>query len=39
MLHGKNEAKSAEETAKKTFEDNSTGSGLPTISINKKKNK
>ncbi len=37
MLHGKNEAKLAEETAKKTFEDNSTGSGLPTISINKKK--
>ena len=37
MLHGKNEAKLAEETAKKTFEDNSTGLGLPTISINKKK--
>jgi tyrosyl-tRNA synthetase len=37
MLHGKNEAKLAEETAKKTFEDNSTGSGLPTISINQKK--
>ena len=37
MLHGNNEAKSAEETAKKTFEENSTGSGLPTISINQKK--
>ena len=37
MLHGNNEAKLAEETAKKTFEENSTGSGLPTISINQKK--
>ena len=37
MLHGNNEAKLAEETAKKTFEENSTGSGLPTISINPKK--
>ena len=37
MLHGNNEAKLAEETAKKTFEENSTGSGLPTISINEKK--
>ncbi len=37
MLHGNNEAKLAEETAKKTFEENSTGSGLPTIPINKKK--
>jgi tyrosyl-tRNA synthetase len=37
MLHDNNEAKLAEETAKKTFEENSTGSGLPTISINQKK--
>jgi len=37
MLHGNNQAKSAEETAKKTFEENSTGLGLPTISINQKK--
>jgi len=37
MLHGNNETKLAEETAKKTFEENSTGSGLPTISINQKK--
>ena len=37
MLHGNNEAKLAEETAKKTFEENSIGSGLPTISINQKK--
>ena len=37
MLHGKNEAILAEETAKKTFGENSTGLGLPTISINQKK--
>ena len=37
MLHGNDEAKLAEETAKTTFEENSTGSGLPTISINEKK--
>ncbi len=37
MLHGNNESKLAEETAKKTFEENSTGSSLPTISINQKK--
>ena len=37
MLHGENEAKLAEETAKKTFEDSSIGLGLPTISINHKK--
>ena len=37
MLHGNNEAKLAEETAKKTFEENLTGSGLPTISISQKK--
>jgi len=37
MLHGNNEAKLAEKTAKKTFEENSTGAGLPSISVNKKK--
>ena len=37
ILHGKNEAMIAEETAKKTFDENSTGSGLPTISIIQKK--
>jgi tyrosyl-tRNA synthetase len=37
ILHGKNESKLAEETAKKTFEENSTGSALPTVSINQKK--
>jgi tyrosyl-tRNA synthetase len=37
MLHGNSEAKLAEETAKKTFEENLTGSGLPTISISQKK--
>ena len=36
-LHGNNEAKLAEETAKKTFEENLTGSGLPTISVSQKK--
>ena len=35
MLHGKKEAKICEETAKKTFSENSLGSGLPSISINK----
>ncbi len=34
MLHGKKEAKICEETAKKTFSENSLGSGLPSISIN-----
>ena len=38
MLHGNSEAKLAEETAKKTFEENLTGSGLPTISVSKKIN-
>ena len=33
MLHGNNEAKLAEETAKKTFKDRSTGSELPTVKI------
>jgi len=37
ILHGKNEAMLAEETARKTFDENSTGSGLPTISIIQKK--
>ena len=35
MLHGKNDAKASEETAKKTFSENSLGSELPSISINK----
>ncbi len=35
MLHGENEAKASEETAKKTFSENSLGSELPLISINK----
>ena len=36
MLHGEQEAKNSEETAKKTFIDNSTGKNLPFISINEK---
>ena len=36
MLHGDNEAKKSEETAKKTFSENSLGSALPSISVNKK---
>ena len=35
MLHGKKEAKASEETAKKTFSQNSLGSELPSVSINK----
>ena len=35
MLHGKNEAKKSEETAKKTFSENSLGIALPSISVNK----
>ena len=35
MLHGEKEAKSSEETAKKTFSENSLGSTLPLVSINK----
>jgi tyrosyl-tRNA synthetase len=35
MLHGENEAKASEETAKKTFSENSLGSELPSILINK----
>jgi len=37
MLHGEQEAKSSEETAKKTFTDNSMGENLPSISIGQKK--
>jgi tyrosyl-tRNA synthetase len=35
MLHGEQEAKKSEETAKKTFSENSMGSALPTVSIKK----
>ncbi len=35
MLHGEQEAKKSEETAKKTFSENSTGSALPSIAIKK----
>jgi tyrosyl-tRNA synthetase len=34
MLHGEDEAKKIEETAKKTFSENSLGSESPTVSIN-----
>ena len=34
MLHGNKESQLSEETAKKTFEEKSTGSGLPIIKIN-----
>ena len=33
MLHGKDEALSAEKTAKKTFEENSLGENLPSVDI------
>jgi len=36
LLHGEKEAKICEETAKKTFSENALGSGLPTVSVNKK---
>ena len=36
ILHGKKEAKASEETAKKTFSENSLGSGLPSILLNTK---
>jgi tyrosyl-tRNA synthetase len=36
MLHGKEAAKTSEETAKQTFTNNSMGDNLPLISINKK---
>ena len=35
MLHGEQEAKKSEETAKKTFSENSMGSALPSVSIKK----
>ena len=35
MLHGKKEAKASEETAKKTFSENSLGSELPSVIIGK----
>ena len=34
MLHGENEAKKIEETAKKVFSENSSGLELPAVSIN-----
>ena len=37
MLHGKQESKNSEETAKQTFTDNSIGENLPSISIAEKK--
>ncbi len=37
MLHGEKEAKASAETAKKTFSENSLGSELPSVLINKKK--
>jgi tyrosyl-tRNA synthetase len=37
MLHGKQEAIDSEKTAKKTFDDNSLGENLPSISLSKKK--
>ena len=37
MLHGKQEAKKSEETAKKTFTDSSMGENLPSILISEKK--
>ena len=36
MLHGQQEAENSEETAKKTFRDNSMGENLPSISISEK---
>ena len=36
MLHGEQEAKNSEETAKQTFSDNSMGDNLPSISIEEK---
>ena len=36
MLHGEQEAKNSEDTAKQTFADNSMGNNLPSISISKK---
>ena len=36
MLHGEEESKNSEDTAKKTFSDNSLGDNLPSVSINNK---
>ena len=36
MLHGEQEAKNSEETAKQTFTDNSMGDNLPTVPVNEK---
>jgi tyrosyl-tRNA synthetase len=36
MLHGEQESKNSEETAKKTFADNSMGDNLPSVSISSK---
>ena len=36
MLHGKKEALKAEKIAKETFSENSSGSNLPSIELNKK---
>jgi tyrosyl-tRNA synthetase len=36
MLHGEDEARKSQETAKQTFSENSLGDNLPTIQINKK---
>ena len=36
MLHGEQEAKKSEETAKQTFKDNSLGDNLPSVLINNK---
>ncbi|MDC0615824.1 tyrosine--tRNA ligase [Candidatus Pelagibacter sp.] len=37
MLHGEDEARKCQETAKQTFAENSLGDNLPTIKINKQK--
>ena len=36
MLHGENEAKKSENTAKEAFSENSVGSNLPTIKLDPK---
>ena len=36
MLHGEDEARKCQETAKQTFSENSLGANLPTTQINKK---
>ena len=36
MLHGEEEARKCEETAKQTFSENSLGDNLPTIQLTKK---